>query len=260
MAIRFAADGARVGLVARSEEGLNETLAAIDGTGAVAVADVTDRTSVERAHEKIVASLGPVDVLVNNAGVSTAMGETWDIDPERWWQNVEVNLRGTFLPSRTVLPSMIERRSGKLINVVSRAGAHRWPYFTAYSVSKAAVIKLTENLAAETREYGVSVFAIHPGLVRAGLTDSRPEFRPEDAVIAAKARSWFERQFAEGKTFSAEEAAGFVAELATGPTEALSGRYIAIDDDLEALIAQAEEVRRRNLQALKLERLNGLAP
>src|SRR5438270_11385935 len=104
MAIRFAADGAQVGLLARSKEGLEETLAMIDGAGATAVADVTDQASVERACERLMAALGPVDVLVNNAGVSTAMGETWDVDPERWWHNVEVNLRGMYLPSRAVLP------------------------------------------------------------------------------------------------------------------------------------------------------------
>jgi NAD(P)-dependent dehydrogenase (short-subunit alcohol dehydrogenase family) len=223
-------------------------------------ADVTDESSVANGCEQIVASLGPVDVLVNNAGVSMAMGEMWDVEPQRWWYTVEVNLRGTYLCSRAILPSMVQRKTGRIINVVSRAGAHRWPYFTAYAVSKAAVIKLTESLAAETRDYGVSVFAIHPGLVRAGLTDSPPDFRPEDREIAGRVQNWFEQQFAEGKTVSAEEAAAFVADLASAPADGLSGRYVAIDDDLDALIEQADEVRRQNLQALKLERLNGLAP
>jgi NAD(P)-dependent dehydrogenase (short-subunit alcohol dehydrogenase family) len=116
---------------------------------------------------------------------------------------------------------------------------------------------LTESLAAETREYGISVFAVHPGLVRAGLTDAALEEDPlpRDPAIAARVRSWFERQLAEGKTVSAEETAAFVVELASGRADALSGRYIAIEDDLEALIRHADEVRRENLQALKVARL-----
>src|SRR5207302_750841 len=116
------------------------------GVAEAVAADVTDEHAVARANEQIVASLGPVDVLVNNAGVGSQLGPMWEVDPARWLENIQINLGGTFLCSRTVLPSMVERQSGRIINIVSNAGAHRWPYFSAYSVSKAAVIKLTENL------------------------------------------------------------------------------------------------------------------
>jgi NAD(P)-dependent dehydrogenase (short-subunit alcohol dehydrogenase family) len=260
MALEFASSGARMALIARSTAGLDETLAAVrskGGSGAAVAADVTDENAVQAAFDRLVAELGPVDVLVNNAGISGPFGRMWEVAPERWWQTVEVNLRGTYICSRVVLPAMAARRRGRIINVTSNAGAHRWPYFTAYAVSKAAVIKLTESLAAETREHGVSVFAIHPGIVRAGLTEADIEegLREEDRAIAARTRSWFERQFAHGNTVSAQEAAAFVVELASGRADALSGRYIAIDDDFEALIDRADEVRRENLQALKVVRL-----
>jgi NAD(P)-dependent dehydrogenase (short-subunit alcohol dehydrogenase family) len=155
---------------------------------------------------------------------------------------------------------MVERRRGRIVNVVSNAGAHRWPYFSAYAVSKAAAIKLTENLAAETRAHGVTVFAAHPGLVRAGLTDAALADgpRPAPGSRAERVRSWFERQLAEGRTVSAEEAAAFVVDLASGRADRLSGRYIAIEDDLDALIERAHEVQRDNLQALKVQRLGDL--
>lgn len=262
MALRFGADGARLGLLARSEAGLKETLAAVRGAGGAGeavTADVTDERAVARAHEQIVASLGPIDVLINNAGVGSQVGPMWEVDPAQWWENIQINLGGTFVCSRTVLPSMVERQAGRIISIVSNAGAHRWPYFSAYSVSKAAVIKLTENLAAETRDHRVNVFALHPGLVRAGLTDGAllTGAPPPDGTIEARARSWFEREIAAGRTVSAEEAAGFVADVASGRADALSGRYIAIDDDLNALIDRAPEVQRENLQALKVERLAG---
>jgi NAD(P)-dependent dehydrogenase (short-subunit alcohol dehydrogenase family) len=262
MAQRFAAEGARVALLARSAAGLEETRAALGGAEAAAfVADVTDEDAVAAAHEQIAASFGPVDVLVNNAGISGPTGELWDVDPAQWWHTVEVNLRGTYVCARVVLPSMVARGSGRIVNVVSRAGAHRWPYFTAYAVSKAAVIKLTESLAAETRRHGVSVFAIHPGLVRAGLTESSlPGAPPPEGQIAARVHAWFQAEIAEGRSVSAEQAAAFVAEVASGRSDALSGRYIAIEDDLEALIERAEQVRRENLHALKVQTLSGDQP
>jgi NAD(P)-dependent dehydrogenase (short-subunit alcohol dehydrogenase family) len=261
-ALRFAATGARVALLARSAEGLQETLAAVRGAGGAGgafIADVTDEQAIARAHEQVLAELGPVDVLVNNAGVAGPTGQMWEVDPRQWWDTVEVNLRGTFVCSRTVLPGMVLQGKGRIINVASNAGAHRWPYFTAYAASKAAVIKLTESLASETRAHGVSVFAVHPGLVRAGLTvpalAERP--RPPEGSIAERVQSWFERQIAEGRTVSAEQAADFVVDIASGRADALSGRYIAIEDDLDALVERAQEVRRDNLQALKVERLPG---
>jgi NAD(P)-dependent dehydrogenase (short-subunit alcohol dehydrogenase family) len=261
IALHVAAQGARVALLARSSGGLEETLAAVQdagGAGIALTADVTDEQSVIRAHEQTAASLGPVDVLVNNAGLGGPVGPMWDVDPADWWETVEVNLRGTFICSRVVLPSMAERRSGRIVNVASNAGAHRWPYFTAYATSKAAVIKLTESLASELRDYGVSVFALHPGLVRAGLTGNAMSdtSTPPPGSIAALTRSWFERELAEGRTVSAEQAAAFVAEIASGRADALSGRYIAIEDDLDDLVERAEEVRRENLQALKVQRLH----
>jgi NAD(P)-dependent dehydrogenase (short-subunit alcohol dehydrogenase family) len=261
LALRFAAGGARLALVARSESRLGETLDAVregGGDGEAFVADVTDPARVADAVEHFDRSLGPVDVLVNNAGLGGPVGEMWQLDVDDWWETVEVNLRGTFVCSRAVLRSMVERKQGRIVNVVSHAGVHRWPYFSSYVASKAAVIKLTETLASETRPHGIAVLAAHPGLVRAGLTDARPVDAPPplEGTLEHKVFMWFERQLAEGRTVSAEEAAAFLADIASGRADELSGRYIAIDDDVDALVARADEVRRENLQALKVEPLD----
>lgn len=258
--MRFAAEGARVALLARNASGLQETLAAVleaGGEGLTLVADVTDERAIMRALAEVEGTFGPVEVLVNNAGVGGPTGAMWEVDAGEWWRTIEINLHGTFTCTRTILPSMVNLRRGRIINVVSNAGAHRWPYFTAYATSKAAVIKLTESLAAETRIHGVAVLAAHPGLVRAGLTDAAlvDGTPPAGGSLAERVRDWFAQEVAAGRTVSVEEAAAFMVDLASGRADMLSGRYIAIEDDLDALIARAEEVQSENLHALKVQRL-----
>lgn len=260
LAVRLAREGARLALVARSAAGLETTLAAVreaGGDGAAYPADVTDHDSVAEAVRAAEQALGPVDVLINNAGVPGPIGELWTVDEREWAETIDVNLMGTYVCCRALLPGMVQRRRGRIVNVVSAAGAHRWPYFTVYAVSKAAVIKMTESLAAETRPYGIAVLAAHPGLVRAGFTEAAmgPAPPAEPGSLEARIRGWFDRQLSEGHTYSAEEAAAFLADLAWGRADELSGRYVAIDDDLDALVERADAVRRENLHALKVQRL-----
>jgi NAD(P)-dependent dehydrogenase (short-subunit alcohol dehydrogenase family) len=114
------------------------------------------------AVDKLRHDLGPIDLLVNNAGISGPTGPAWEVPEQDWWSSVEVNLRSVELCSRLVLPEMVDRGRGRIVNVTSQAGAFRWPLASAYSVSKAAVIKFTENLGVETRRHGISVFSVHP--------------------------------------------------------------------------------------------------
>ena len=158
--------GAAVGMIARSGTELAETVrlvTASGGTAAAARADVTDQQAAAGAIDALRRQLGPVDLLVNNAGVSGPFGDAWQVDAEDWWRAVEINLRGVFLCSRAVLPAMTARGAGRIVNITSEAGAFRWPQVSAYSVSKAAVIKFTENLAAEASRSGVRAFSVHPG-------------------------------------------------------------------------------------------------
>src|SRR5204863_1245162 len=124
--------------------------------------------------------IGPVDVLVNNAGIVGPIGSLWDVDLSAWWQAMDVNVRGLVLCTQLVLPAMVARRRGRVINLTSQAGAHRWPLVSAYSVSKAAVVKLSENLAHETARYGIAVLSVHPGLLAVGMTETLAAASPAD--------------------------------------------------------------------------------
>jgi NADP-dependent 3-hydroxy acid dehydrogenase YdfG len=107
------------------------------GVAASATADLSDDGAVAQAITKLRHELGPVDLLVNNAGIVDPVGPTWEIEPDRWWRTMEVNLRGTLLCTQLVLPEMVHRRRGRIVNISSHAGVFRWPLVSAYSVSKA---------------------------------------------------------------------------------------------------------------------------
>src|SRR5258708_277930 len=143
--------------------------------------DVTDPQSVGEFVATALDRFGRVDVLVNNAGSnnggqSGAVGPLGEINPGAWWDDVEVNLRGTFLCTHAALPHMVCGRGGHIVNVVSMAAVMPWPYDSAYACSKAAVVRLTDSVAEEVRAQGVRVFALSPGSVdtelRAGAVDS----------------------------------------------------------------------------------------
>jgi NAD(P)-dependent dehydrogenase (short-subunit alcohol dehydrogenase family) len=160
------------------------------GVAASATADVSDDGAVAQAITKLRHELGPVDLLVNNAGIVGPVGPTWEIEPDRWWRTMEVNLRGTSLCTQLVLPEMVHRRRGPARwphrDISSQAGVFRWPLVSAYSVSKAAVAKLTENLARETHHHGVSVFSVHPtDSCRPDSSSYRPDARPTMSSTAS---------------------------------------------------------------------------
>jgi NAD(P)-dependent dehydrogenase (short-subunit alcohol dehydrogenase family) len=153
----LAAAGATVAAVARSPDQLAETVALVTARGGHArayPADVTDRAALTRVVEAVERELGAVDLLVNNAGVGGPTGPTWEADPDEWCRCVEVNLCGPLLSCRLVLPGMVARRHGRVINVASGVGTRPIPHLSAYSASKAALIRLTETLAAEAADHG----------------------------------------------------------------------------------------------------------
>jgi NAD(P)-dependent dehydrogenase (short-subunit alcohol dehydrogenase family) len=253
-AYTLAAAGARMAVAACSEDELAHTLALVGEAGGHGMAvplDVTDQRAVERAITIIQQQLGPVTLLVNNAGVCGPIDPVWDVDPEVWWRTMDINLRGTFLCARAALPGMIARRSGRIINIASHAGVYRWPLVSAYSVSKAALVKLTENLAVETKRLGVAVFAVHPGIVTIGLTENAMT-TPSSASPTGRAMGWIRQEVEAGRAVPPERGADLVVRLASGQADTLSGRNLTLHDDVDALLARASEIQRHDLYVLQL--------
>jgi NAD(P)-dependent dehydrogenase (short-subunit alcohol dehydrogenase family) len=246
--------GMLVAVVARSTDQVMETAAQISAAGGQALAvtaDVSDRQAVAEAVRTVEQQLGVVNLLINNAGISTPLGPLWEVDPDEWWRSMEINVRSILLCSAAVLPNMIAHRQGRIINVASGMGTISMPYFSAYITSKTAVIRLSEVLAAETQEHGVGVFAIDPGLVRTGMSEYLVE-----SVDGRKWLPWGSNFFVDSVDIAPEVSAQLVLRLATGYADKLSGRLIIANDDLSQTIRHVSEVEQRQLYTLRLNRFD----
>lgn len=167
IAIALAKEGVNVGLLARTEEALKDVAKEIDGLGvkvAYAPADVSSIEEVEQAIEKLTNELGTADILINNAGIGGFV-KLVDADPLEWKKIIDVNLMGTYYVTRTVLPQLIEKNGGDIINISSTNGLNGAPGSSAYSASKFGVIGLTESLAQEVRRNNIRVTALTPSTV-----------------------------------------------------------------------------------------------
>jgi len=206
----LAARGVAVALAARNRE----TLAAVEnairdqgGTALTIPTDVTDAAGVAAMVEQTSRKLGPIDLLVNNAGV-VARGAIVDTDEVIWDDVLDINLKGAFLCTKAVLPEMIRRGRGRIVNVSSIAGKIGTPQLAAYCASKWGLIGLTKATAEEVRGDGVHVFAACPGSVNTtmlekGLPGATPDMEPEDV-------------------------SNVIAYLATGAPEAMTGAAVDV--------------------------------
>ena len=226
----LAEDGWAVAVAARTLAEVEAVARAIGGR-ALAV-DVSSPPSVEAAF----ATLGQVDLLVNNAGIGADALPFLEEQADEWWRVFEVNVRGAYLCARAALPSMLERGGGRIVNVAS--GAAYLPgsglTSTAYGPSKAALHRFSELLARQLSPQNVFVFSISPGLVRTAMTES----------------------FGDDAPWTPPECApDLVRKLASGRYDALAGRYLhAEHDDVDDLLARIDEVREQDLNAIRLRR------
>lgn len=263
LARALASAGAVVGLIARTGDELRESAQQIHAAGGVAAwvaADLSDPQAASTAMATLRRELGPIELLVNNAGTGGPIGTAWEVPEQDWWRTIEVNLRTVTLCSRLVLPEMVDRRRGRIINVTSYAGVFRWPLASAYSVSKAAVVKFTENLARETRRYGISVFSVHPGLLPIGLTAPALDAHVPADSPGGRVSAWVRGELAAGRGAQPHQVAELVVRIALGETDQLSGRHLSVHDDLDRLLARTEDVLSGDLYALRLRTLSGSEP
>ena len=248
IALTLSEAGAAVAVCARSEDEVTDVAREItdrEGRALAVRCDVLHRHEVEDMVAQVEAAIGPVDLLVNNAGQFGPVGPIAATDPDEWWQALEVNLRGPLYCARAVLPGMLARGRGRIVNVSSGAGFAAIPMLSAYAVSKAALYRLSENLAAETSGHGVKVFAINPGLVRTAIS--------EWALSCGEPsiERWFKDAFASQEDVSAEPAATLVLCLASGAADVLSGRYLVAAEEVAQLVARADEIEEHDLYVLR---------
>jgi 3-oxoacyl-[acyl-carrier protein] reductase len=225
--------GMRVAVSARSQDEIESVAAEIDGLAITA--DVSERDAVQAMVEKVESELGPIDLLVANAGIAGWETTAWDVEPDEWWRTFEVNVLGVYLCCRAVIPGMIERERGRI--VITGSGAAYLPSSrnAAYGATKAAVYRFGDILAQQLQPHGIPVFVISPGLVRTDMTE---DVFPDDAPWTPP-----------------ELAPRLVRALASGRLDRLSGRYIhAEHDDVEDLIRRADEIVERDLNAIRLQR------
>ena len=183
IALALAKEGVNVILVARTQEEIDSVAAKVRSLRVKALAitaDVADINSVNAAVEKALAEFGTIDILINNAGIA-AFGKFLELEPTDWERIIQVNLMGTYYVTRAVLPNMIERQTGDIINISSTAGLSGNALTSAYSASKFAVLGLTESLMQEVRKHNIRVTALTPSTVATDmakelkLTDGNPE-------------------------------------------------------------------------------------
>ncbi len=191
--------------------------------------DVTDQGDVEGAMLVVASVLGPIDVLVNNAGItgSRAAARCHETPPEEWDRVQAVNVRGPFLCSRAVLPSMIAQGSGHIITVASVAGLVAFPGRCAYTASKGAALMLTRSIAVDYAAAGIRANAVCPGMVYTPMTSWRldqPDLRAE-----------VEDRIPVGRVAAPEEIADAVALLASGRLGYMTGHPLVVDGGMSAL-------------------------
>jgi len=233
--------GANVILLGRNQHDLDDAASSIGPAARALASDVTDAASLAAAFRQI----GPVDLLVNNAGILGPIGPFADADFDQWWRAMDVNVRGAMLCTHAVLPGMIERRRGRIVNIVT--GAFSAPYLSPYLTSKTALIRATECIAAETRPHNVALFSFAPGTVRTDMSEhssSSPEGR--------RWIPWFRRIFEQGLDLPAERPAACIVALASGKYDALAGLYLTSFDDFDALLAAQTEIASGKLHVLQM--------
>ncbi len=259
LAVEFACAGARVVCAGRTESKVQETLHHINAEGGKGLAlrvDVTDWAQVQQMVNHVLERFGGIDLLFNNAGSFRWVGPVWEADPEVWWYDVTVNLLGSMLCCRAVLPHMMERNCGIIINMDGGGGSNGPnPGGSAYGCSKAALLRFTESLAREFELAGSSVlvFCMMPGFVRTTMTEY---------LIAKPERERWQRHvrglIGSEVELPPEACAKATIRLLEIASSELNGRIFYVDTDFRRVAEEKERIESENLYVMHLLTLDGL--
>ena len=252
IALAYAREGAHLALAARSADQLEQTAQAAHSLGAttcVLAVDVTAQEAVDKMARRASERFGTVDILVNNAGIVGPIGALEDNDVESWVRTIQVNLVGTYLCCRAVIPLMEESGGGRIINL-SGSGATSAPYhLSAYGSSKVAIIRLTEILSLELADKNIQVNALGPGSIHTGMWE---EITDGAQAVGDTELYEFGLQVTGGGGASIDRAAELAVWLASDASTGLSGRLIhAVMDDFPSLTPEIPAIMASDLYTLR---------
>jgi NAD(P)-dependent dehydrogenase (short-subunit alcohol dehydrogenase family) len=250
-ALRLARDGADVVIsdICRKYEGdlafynlgeweqLQKVVGEIEALGRRALAfkvDVTKKDEIQEMTEGTLKEFGHIDILVNNAGTGVGVGPFLTIGEEAWDKTFEVNAKGTYLCCQAVLPSMIEQKSGKIINIASTAGLRGGASYGAYGASKFAVVGMTQILAGEFTQFGININCVCPAMVETDLGFEEYEFLSfVRGGTVEEARQATIDSIPLGRAATGDDIADVVAFLASEESRYMVGQAVAVTGGME---------------------------
>ncbi len=262
-ALAFAAAGAHVACMSRTRSDVEAVVHEISQKGhpraLAVVGDVTDPAAPARVVKEIEEALGPIDVLINNAGISRISDTEHEKDMSTAFHVINVNIQGTMAFIHAALPAMIARKSGVVINIVSVLATMNLPYFSAYSCAKSGLLRATEIMDMEFRPHGIYSYAVAPGMVP--NTNLGQGALNEESFDRVEEFRNFVKDFGPSMTDTlALPADTLVALVADKDAKHMSGRYIDVTQDLGAVLEEAKKgpdsrIQKEKLYTLKVDTL-----
>jgi 3-oxoacyl-[acyl-carrier protein] reductase len=250
IAKKFAMEGSVVILSARSDDELENTLQEIKNMGGDGIsihADISIIPDVQKLVSKVIENFSKIDILVNNAGMITPIGPIHEINVDDWEKAIRTNIFGTFYCMKTVLPHMISKNYGKIINISGGGAFKTMPNFSAYGASKAAMVRINEIVAAEVMQYNITVNAIAPGAINTKIMCDVVESGNKAGIEAERAKEVIEK--GGDKMERVTELAVF---LASDESKGLSGKTISARwDDLDYIKKNIPDIQNSDKYTMK---------
>jgi NAD(P)-dependent dehydrogenase (short-subunit alcohol dehydrogenase family) len=240
IAERLADEGAKVALLSRTLGQLEEVATAIrerGGTACAVAGDVTDPDSVDEAVSAVEHEIGPLDLVVSNAGVPGPFGPIWEADRDEWWHAQAVHIRAPMLLLHRVVPGMLARGRGRMVCVSAKAARIVAPYMSAYCTGKIAQNRVVAEAAAELKGQPLAVFAIDPGFVFTQLARETLHDHAAQKYLAGMMDRLRDKESEQPDDLA--RCAQRVVDLASGKYDVLSGGYFELTDDLDEALAKA---------------------